>query len=78
MAYECPMAGFGFGGGYTIGIIFWIIVIILFGLFLYWLSKKNNGLGRNDENPLDILRSRYAKGEISEKEYEHMKKEMEK
>jgi putative membrane protein len=35
------------------------------------------GRGRAGETPLEILKKRYAKGEIAREEYERMKKDLE-
>ncbi len=66
------MYGFGF-----LGIIFWIIVIYVFIMIL-----KNSGLhgGKRDKHerdPIDILKERYAKGEIDKEKFESMKKDLE-
>ena len=57
--------------------IFWILlsaaVIFLIVWIIHRFGIKNTAL----ETPLDILRKRFAKGEITKKEFENMKKEME-
>lgn len=68
----------GWGGGYGLfgGIfmlIFWILVIV--GIVL--LVKMLFGGHHDRENkPLDILKERYAKGEISKEEFEQKKKDL--
>ncbi|WP_423856412.1 SHOCT domain-containing protein [Yeosuana marina] len=51
----------------------WIIVLgaIALGIILY--AGKNGNKTLKKENPLDILKRRYANGEISKEEYEEKK-----
>lgn len=65
-----------FGG--LIMFIFWFAVIY----FIVWLIRKG-GLHSNHEcmsgknnNALDILKERYAKGEINKEEFETKKKDL--
>lgn len=66
----------GFGGGFMW--IFWILIIFL----LVWgvkaisdnTSNKNNSI---TDSPLEILKKRYARGEIDEQEFNHKRKELE-
>lgn len=57
--------------------IWWILWgIIIFGLFVS--PKSILGLYKKKDTPLDILKKRYAAGEISTEEYEERKKVLEK
>ena len=63
-----------FGGGFMM-ILFWTAVII----FVVWLVREISG--RNNEKPnsnsaLEILKERYAKGEINKEEFEAKKKDI--
>ena len=49
-----------------------IPIVLVLGVFLYNGRNKQNNVKR--ENPLDILNSRFAKGEISKEEYEEQKR----
>lgn len=58
--------------------IFWLVII---GLCLYFIFGRRNakmpwppGSGPETETALDILKKRYAKGEISKDEFEPMKR----
>ena len=62
----------GFGGGMFWHWGFQLLILALFFLVIWWLLK--GGVG---EDPTKILRRRLAKGEISEKEYRKLKKEIE-
>ncbi len=65
------MGNFWFGG--VIMWIFWILLIIL----LVVLIMKFAGKGGGSERPLDVLKKRYAKGEITKKQFDKMKKDLE-
>lgn len=68
--------GYGMGFGWIFMVLFWAGVILL----IVWLVRQNF----NQENlterrtPGDILKERFAKGEISKKEFDEMKKELNK
>lgn len=61
--------------------LFWVLVIGGFGLLLVWLFRRSGpveaGGGRPAGDALDILRQRYARGEIDRDEYFQMKRELE-
>jgi uncharacterized membrane protein len=64
----------GWGGGATM--ILWILIIAaaVFAIFR-WLPRRESGPARDDA-ALDILKRRYARGELSREEYEEKKKEL--
>lgn len=62
--------GYHFWGMHWLWWIFWIILLLWIFLGLRpRLSEK-----KEKENPLDILKKRYAKGELTTEEYEERKK----
>ena len=62
------MYGTGFGWfGVLLMIVFWIAIIWL----IVWIIQQ---VTQNKESPLEILEKRYAKGQLSKKEYLEMKK----
>ncbi len=64
------------GGGYWIlGLIFWILVIIGLVLLIKYLWE-GSGAKRGEESALEILRKKYARGEISKEEFEEKKKDV--
>ncbi len=68
-------AGFGWGGMFM-GLIF-LVLIVLAVLFIAGMLRGGSIIGRSaSETPLDILKKRYAKGEISKEEYEKMRKDL--
>ena len=71
------MMHYGFGYG---GMFMWIIFLIVIGLLIYFMVQAQKTKGytpTQNESPLDILKRRYAKGEIAREEYERMKKDLE-
>jgi len=67
------MMNFGYGGGIFMMFMFAIVI----GLIIYFIianTKSNRYTGRFSETSLDIIKERYAKGEITEEEFEKMKK----
>lgn len=72
------------GGSGVVGIVFsvfWVVVLIV---AIVWLLRflRHGGKGKRhwivDQSALDILKERYAKGEIDTAEYEERKKTLEK
>ncbi len=67
------------GGGMWFGWIFWIVII---GAVIWLIisqsgkSRYQNQINPHLESPLDILKKRYAKGEISKEQFEEMKKDL--
>lgn len=65
------MFGFGFG---ILGLFFWIFVIFI---FVRMLKNANHHYDKNHgKDPIDILKERYAKGEINKEQFESMKKDL--
>ena len=63
-----------FGG--LMMLVFWGGIIVLIILLVRWLSRAGATGERlpGRPTPLDILKERYAKGEIDKKEYEERRK----
>ena len=67
--------GFGLlGGGFMI--LLWVILVASIVFLLVKVINKDGFSGLTSESPLDILKKRYARGEISKEELENMKKEL--
>lgn len=61
-----------------LNIILWILVIVGIVLLVVWLVRRS-GIGeksRSEESALEILKKRYARGEISKEEYEEKKRDI--
>ena len=75
------MGGWGTGWfGMIFMIIFWGLVIFglvsLIRMLIQNTSSKGQTGVRSGSNAIDILKERYAKGEISRDEFESMKKDI--
>jgi len=73
--YYGDMFSWGFGGSFMM-IIFWVAIV----LFIVWLVKETKSGNSSDiprsKSALDILKERYAKGEIDKKEFEEKKTDL--
>jgi putative membrane protein len=68
------MGGYGMAAGWMIfAIVFWIIIMVGIVLLIKWLWE---GGKTYRETALEILEKRYARGEISKKEFEEKKKDL--
>jgi uncharacterized membrane protein len=67
------MMGFGF---FSV-----ILVVLVLAYMLGWrpenLNLGNTRQGQADQTPLAIVRERYARGEITKKEFENMRADLE-
>jgi putative membrane protein len=54
-------------------IIFWGLVILGLIFLIRWLAGKRKDT-KSEESALDILRRRYARGEINQEEFEQKKR----
>ncbi len=56
--------------------ILWLVFLIGVIVLIIWLIYKLTKKGKESETPSNILQKRYAKGEISKKQFDEMKKEL--
>lgn len=72
-----PMMGWGYMGwwGFAMMILFWILVIAGIVFLVRWVTQRGSG-GPGEETALDILKKRYARGEIGKEEYEEKKRDL--
>lgn len=75
------MIGGGMGFWMVFNMLFWLLIIAGIIVFVVWAVNKAAGFGRRQEEEsvpdiLDILKRRYAAGEISREEFEEKKKDL--
>jgi putative membrane protein len=72
----------GYGGGYGFGynpigsilsLVFWALIIGGVALLVIWLVRGAGRTPSSGESVLDILKARYAKGEITKEQFDAMK-----
>jgi putative membrane protein len=69
--------GWDMGIWMVFNLAFWILVIVGIVLLVIWVGQKAVGAGsRTEESGLEILKKRYARGEISKAEYEEKKRDL--
>lgn len=80
------MTGWYYGPGYApwLGIVmllFWLLIIGGVGLLVVWLIRQGSQtLPREEqrgETALEILKRRYARGEISKEQFDQMRRDLE-
>lgn len=71
-----PMgSGFGFIG-FIFMILWWALIIVGIVALVKWVKANPHTLHGREKSALDILKERYAKGEIDRKEFEEKKKDL--
>jgi len=70
------MMGYGgYGIWSLVWIGFWALAVIGLVLLIFWLYRRISGKTAG-QTPLEILKARYAKGELTKKQFEEMKREI--
>lgn len=69
------MWGWTYGGIWMI--IFWVAIIGLIAWGVFALGRREHGPVTAEKNsPLDIVKERYARGEISKEEFDRIRKDI--
>ncbi len=72
--------GFGFNPlGAILSLVFWALIIGGIVLLVVWLVRNTGRTSLTPsagESPLDILKTRYAKGEINKQQYDEMRHDL--
>ncbi|HEY4673600.1 MAG TPA: SHOCT domain-containing protein [Thermodesulfobacteriota bacterium] len=68
----------GMGIWMLVNAVFWILVIVGIVLLVVWAVRRVGGGERSkaEESALEILKKRYARGEITKEEYEEKKRDI--
>ena len=71
------MGGYGLFGGFFM-IIFWVLVIVGVVLLIKWMVDQSAHGHRPpaQDRSMEILKERYAKGEVTKDEFDKMKNDL--
>lgn len=70
--------GWGMGFGMISVVLFWVLVILGIVILVKWIAAGTSGAGQLPaKTALDILKERYARGEIGREEFEQKKRDIE-
>jgi putative membrane protein len=60
-----------------VNMLFWVLIIVGIIYLIARLTRRPYERGEREETPLEILKRRYAKGEIDAEEFAKRKKDLE-
>jgi putative membrane protein len=68
----------GMGMLVSMGVFFlsWILVLVGLVLLIRWLWIQGRPFARTEDSALEILKRRYARGEITREEFESMRRDL--
>jgi putative membrane protein len=78
------MYGWGYNNGYGYDIWSFVFMLLMMALVVVGIIavvrhlSRNSGTGQSGDAALDVLRKRYASGEIDKKEFEEKQKDLSK
>lgn len=60
-----------------LGLVFWAAVVVAIVFLVRWAATQRPQPGPGGPDALEILRQRYARGEITREQYQQMKADLE-
>ncbi len=69
--------GWGMGLGWLYMVAFWVVIITAVIYFVKFIERKLDA-GVRRETPIETIKDRYAKGEITREEFGRMKEDLNK
>lgn len=70
-------SGWWWGAGLLHMLLYWGVIIAVIVLLVKWLAADGTHSSESGETPLQILKKRYARGEIGKEEFEQRKRDIE-
>lgn len=67
-----PLGGFG----WIFMALWWVLIAAGIIALIKWFSDEHRKVRTHEKSPIEILKQRYAKGEIDKKEFENRKKDL--
>ena len=68
--------GVGMLLGMGVFVLFWVLILAGLVLLIRWLWMQARPAARTEESALDILKRRYARGEITREEFETIRRDL--
>lgn len=71
------MSGYGMSGGGLFMVLWWVLVAVGIVVLIKWLVQSSGSKTVREENQaLNLLKERYARGEIDDEEFQARKRKL--